>query len=170
MKTILQASDLKKHLQGLKITKKNSTPASLDIEDFYPSVKFSLVEDAVLHFFSKGVSKEEKVKIKHCLDMIKFGMSSTLITFIDKYYEYDGHKEVKDKGLTIGGYESAWLADLVGAYILKKTKHLFNHTRYHGIYRDDGFIVFIGDWTYQDMVIGGTISKNKSAKSQVVTT
>jgi hypothetical protein len=57
--------------------------------------------------------------------MIKFGMSSTLLTFVDKYYEYDGDKDSNEKGLTIGGYESAWLADLVGAYILANTTKWF---------------------------------------------
>jgi hypothetical protein len=36
--------------------------------------------------------------------MVKFGMSSTLLTFIDQYYEYDGDKDPEEKGLTIGGY------------------------------------------------------------------
>jgi hypothetical protein len=44
--------------------------------------------------------------------MIKFGMGNTLLTFVDKYYEYGGDLDVEDRGLTIGGYKSAWLADL----------------------------------------------------------
>jgi hypothetical protein len=32
-----------------------------------------------------------------------FGMGNTLITFEDKYFEYDGDRDVNDKGLTIGG-------------------------------------------------------------------
>ena len=54
-------------------------------------------------------------------------------------------KETKnDKGLAIGGYESAFLADLVASYLLEMTKNHFTNTRYHGIYRDDGMIVFNG--------------------------
>jgi hypothetical protein len=49
--------------------------------------------------------------------MIKFGMGHTLLTFVDKYYEIGGDVDVKDRGLTFGGYESAWLADLCIAYI-----------------------------------------------------
>jgi hypothetical protein len=30
-------------------------------------------------------------------------MDNCLITFGDKYFEYDGDKDVYDKGLTIGG-------------------------------------------------------------------
>ena len=65
-------------------------------------------------------------------------MQSTLLTFVDKYYEYDGDRDPEEKGLTIGGYESAWLADLVGAYILDNTKSHFRETKYYGLYRDDG--------------------------------
>jgi hypothetical protein len=40
-------------------------------------------------------------------------MANVLFQFGDKYFEYAGNKAVLDKGLTIGDYESAWLADLV---------------------------------------------------------
>jgi hypothetical protein len=62
--------------------------------------------------------------------MITFGMGNTLLTFIDKYYEYDGEQEIKDKGLTIGSYESVWLADLVAAFILENSEDLFNDAVY----------------------------------------
>jgi hypothetical protein len=39
-------------------------------------------------------------------------MNTTLIQFCRVYYLYDGDKEVEDKGLTISGCKSAWLADL----------------------------------------------------------
>jgi hypothetical protein len=53
-----------------------------------------------------------------CLKLIQFGIANTLLTFGEKYFEYDGEKDMYDKGLTIGGYESAWLANLVAAYVL----------------------------------------------------
>jgi hypothetical protein len=49
--------------------------------------------------------------------MIKFGMGHTLLTFVDKNYEIGSDVDVKDRGFTFGGYESAWLADLCIAYI-----------------------------------------------------
>ena len=49
--------------------------------------------------------------------MIKFGMSTTFIQFSDQNWLYGGGMTVDEKGLTIGGFESAWLADLVAAYI-----------------------------------------------------
>jgi hypothetical protein len=67
---------------------------------------------------------------------------------------YDGDKEVEDRGLTIGGYESAWLADLAMAFLLTLTliletidQKVLDETKYFGIYCDDGIAVFPGTWT-----------------------
>jgi hypothetical protein len=39
-------------------------------------------------------------------------------------------------------YESAWLADLVAAYILEQVDEKFSDTHFFGMYRDDGLVVF----------------------------
>ena len=49
-----------------------------------------------------------------------------------------------EQGLAIGGYESAFLADLVASYLFEKAKAHFYPTIYHGIYRDDVLVVFKG--------------------------
>ena len=70
-------------------------------------------------------------------------MSSTLICLDGDYYEY--HRgEKAEQGLVIGGYELAFLADLVASYLFEKSKAHFYPTIYHGIYRDDGLVVFKG--------------------------
>ena len=48
-------------------------------------------------------------------------MSSTLISFDGEYYEYYGG-ERQEQGFEIGGYTSAFLADLVASYLLIKPK------------------------------------------------
>ena len=84
--------------------------------------------------------------------MIRFGMSNTLLTFVDKYYKYGGSVDPNKRGLTIGGYEFAWLADLVASFILEKTEDLFEKTTdYVGIYRDDGLIAFKGKWNVREI-------------------
>ena len=50
----------------------------------------------------------------------------------------------KEQGLAIGGYESELLADLVASYLFEKAKAHFHPEIYHGIYRDDGLVVFKG--------------------------
>ena len=44
----------------------------------------------------------------------------------------------------MGGYESAFLANLVASYLFEKAKAHFYPTIYHGIYRDDRLVVFKG--------------------------
>eukprot|EP00957_Ditylum_brightwellii_P094185 7170697-Ditylum_brightwellii.AAC.1 len=59
-------------------------------------------------------------------------MKSTLIRFQDKYYKYKGAAGASaDKegiGLAVGGFESAWLADLVASYLLEMTEDHFTTT------------------------------------------
>ena len=77
------------------------------------------------------------------LDLIHFRISSTLVFFDGKYYEYHGG-EIKEQGLAIGGYESAFLANLVASYIFDKSRAFLNLTTYHVIYSYDGLVVFKG--------------------------
>ena len=139
--TIIHAGQLKSKLEKLNLKQGEVTIASFDAVEMYPSIKYKLVEKAVL-FFAKDLDSISKRKLGVCLDMIRFGMGNTLLTFVDKYYEYGGEVNVEEKGLTIGGYESVWLADLVAAYLLENATDIFDPTMFKGIYRDDGFVVF----------------------------
>jgi hypothetical protein len=123
-KTIIQASDLKEKLEKLHLSTHNCTIISIDADNNYPSVQFKLVRKAV-HYYSQHLDNDVKETIDACSSMICFGMKSTLFTFQDKYYEYDGEEDTDNQGLTIGGYKSAWLADLVGAYILDNTLQIY---------------------------------------------
>jgi hypothetical protein len=118
----------------------------------YPSIKFGLIQKAVEHF--AGTIDDQSIldKINICLDLIKLGMDTTLIQFCGAYYLYDGDCQVEDKGLTIGGYESAWLADLTMAYLLEDMdQEAIRETKYFGIYRDDGLAVFPGILTQPEL-------------------
>ena len=57
-------------------------------------------------------------------------MTNTFIQFKDQYWLYGGNRPVNEKGLTIGGFESAGFADLVAAYILEQTEELFQNFLY----------------------------------------
>ena len=48
------------------------------------------------------------------------------------------------KGLTIGGFESAFLADLVAAFILENSQDLFENSIYSKIYHNNGIKVDLG--------------------------
>ena len=132
------------------------TIVSIDAERMYPTILFKMVEKAIYYFLSKAttkVNKKDKETISKCLEFIEFGMGSTFLTFVDKYYEYDGMVDVRDRGLTIGGYESAWLADLVISYIFENTEDLFTDSVFHGCYRDDELAIFKGIKMKKDMTV-----------------
>ena len=55
------------------------------------------------------------------ISLFYLGMSSTLISFYGEYYEYHG-VEREEQGLSIGGYDSFFLADLVVSYLFEKPR------------------------------------------------
>jgi len=147
-RTITQAASLKEKLEVLDLKRGDCTIASVDAEAMYPSIKFDLIKKAI-EFYARDITDENEIeKINKCLDLIQFGMSTTLIQFCRVYYLYNGNKEVEDKGLTIGGYESAWLADLAMAFLLEMMdQSVLDETKYFGIYQDGGLAVFPGTWS-----------------------
>ena len=70
-------------------------------------------------------------------------MSSTLINFQEKYYEY-GEEDLETKILAIEGYESALLSDLVAFYLFEGTNNQFKEVMCRGIYRGKRLLVFKG--------------------------
>ena len=125
------------------------TIASIDAVAMYPSIKFPLVKKEI-SYFTRSLQKNQQSNVKLCLKLIKFGMSSTVLTFEDKYYEY-GEKSIKTKGLAIGRYESAFLTDLVASYLFEKCNKQFKEVLWKEIYRDDGLLVFKGKKSLSDI-------------------
>ena len=52
------------------------------------------------------------------LEMLKFSTGNALVKFREKYYEYGVDDDPMNISLTIGGYSSAWNADLIASYLL----------------------------------------------------
>lgn len=143
-KNLVQASDLKEKLESIKLDANDTTIVSIDAEMMYPSIKYGLIKKAI-KYYSSELNDHEAELVDTCLDLIRFGMSTTLITFVDKYYMYDGDLDVEERGLTIGGYESAWLADLVMSFLLETIdQSILDELKLFRIYRDDGLGVFKG--------------------------
>ena len=103
-----------------------------------------------MRFLARTLTTATKKIINLCLDLIHFVMSSILIYFDGKYYEYHGG-EKEEQGLVISGYESALLTDLVASYLFEKAKADFHLTIYHGIYRDDSLVVFKGQKSVKEI-------------------
>jgi hypothetical protein len=89
--------------------------------------------EITINYFATDLSMKDKLMIRECLKLIHFGIGNTLITFEEKfeYFEYDGDRDVNNKG-----------------DVLENTAHLLEDaTIYDGIYRDDGLVVFRGNWS-----------------------
>ena len=86
--------------------------AKLDINAMYPSITYELVAEAVRHYV-KGFIEEDKMRVEAGLEMLKFSMSNCLINFGEDSFRYEREKDPLKRVLSIGGFSSAWLADLV---------------------------------------------------------
>ena len=77
---IIQASDLKETLEEMNLHKSGCTLASIDAENYYPSVRFKLIRKAV-NYFAAPLPAAKKRIIQDCLEMIQFGMRHTFLNF-----------------------------------------------------------------------------------------
>eukprot|EP00957_Ditylum_brightwellii_P023057 1739285-Ditylum_brightwellii.AAC.1 len=88
---------------------------SLDINNTYPLIRVCLIQK-VLDCYTWKLPAIARKQIRECMEIVRFGMRSTLIYFQNKYYKYNrvagNTTSDKDIGLAIGGYESAFLANL----------------------------------------------------------
>jgi hypothetical protein len=100
--TLKNLLHLKQKFEELDFIKDIVTIVSLDIKDMYPQCCFKAVKDAVCHYASKLPMLDRK-QISCCLDILKFSMGNTIITFLDKYYKYGIDPDPDCHGLTIGG-------------------------------------------------------------------
>jgi hypothetical protein len=94
--------------------------------------------------------------MQQCLHIVKFGIGNTTVTFCDKYYEYGLDPDPDRQGLMIGGFESAFLADLEATYIFDKLSDLMReHVKFLGTNLDNELIMFRGnrsdDWLHNWM-------------------
>ena len=81
----------------------------------YPSIKLSTIKNSI-RLFARTLTAATKKTVNLCLELIRFGMSSTLISFYGDYYGYHGGKK-EEQGLAIGGYELGFLDELVSSYL-----------------------------------------------------
>jgi hypothetical protein len=110
----------------------------------YPQCKFRAVK-AALRYHALQLDPIQCERTKKCLEILKFSMGNTIVSFPDKYYKYRVDPDPDRRGMTIKGFESAFLADLEASYLFDKLKHIWErHARFLGTYCDDKIIVFNG--------------------------
>ena len=84
--SIVQASYLKERPEEKKLVREEVTIESVDTINMYPYIKLATIKKAV-RFLAITLTKATKKTINLCLELICFGMSSTLICFDVEYYE-----------------------------------------------------------------------------------
>eukprot|EP00957_Ditylum_brightwellii_P182400 13894796-Ditylum_brightwellii.AAC.1 len=75
-----------------------------------------------------------------------------LVSYRNKYFNYKGAAKgddltIEEIVLAIGGYESAFLVDLVASYLFEMTTKKFIEAGYKGIYSDNGLTVLVENGT-----------------------
>ena len=84
---IFRASKMKERLEELGVNRKGITTSSVDAINMYPSINLATIRKAV-RYFARKITKDTKKTINLFLELVHFGMSSTLISFDGEYYEY----------------------------------------------------------------------------------
>ncbi len=136
--------NLKQRIEEEGFKQDEITTVSLDIKDMYPQCQFKVTQRWG-KLYASVLPELKCEQINKCLDILCFSMGNTIVSFQDKYYEY-GVDSVPDRhGLTIGGFELAFLAHLEATYIFDKLNMLLTrHIRFIGTYRDGEIIIFRG--------------------------
>eukprot|EP00957_Ditylum_brightwellii_P057457 4356342-Ditylum_brightwellii.AAC.1 len=124
--TIVQSSDLKEKLEKCGLKRNEVTLMLLDIVNMYPLVRVKLICKALNHY-AKNLPATTRETIDLCMDIVQFGMKSTLIQFRGQYFVYQGAakgKELSDEDvvLAIGAYELAFLAYIMAFYMFEETE------------------------------------------------
>ena len=129
-------------MEGIRIKIYEVKIQSIGSINMYPSIKLDAINKSV-NLFSKRLTSSSKKTIHIFLELIHFGMSSTLIYFDGEYLEYHGGNN-KEIWIAIKGYELYLLYYLAPYYLFLKSQNLFRPKIYHRIYRDDSLVVFKG--------------------------
>ena len=78
---------MKERLEELGVNREVITISSVDAINMYPSINLATIRKAV-RYFARNITKDTKKTINLCLELVHFGMRSTLISFGGGYYEY----------------------------------------------------------------------------------
>lgn len=144
-RTIKNSDEMINKLRNLGINQNEHSIISWDIKSMYPNILIEYCEQALEFFMQSWELEVDKEEVRRGFKICKYGMEHILLRYGNDYYEYRGEND--KKSLCIGGYESAWFADLVVAWLFTKIEeNLERDTVLAVIYRDDGCICFNGRW------------------------
>ena len=83
--SIVQSPEPKERLEELEVNRDGVKISSVDAINMYSSIKLATIIKALI-FFTRKVTAATKKTIELCLDLIRFGICTTLISFNRYYY------------------------------------------------------------------------------------
>ena len=101
-----------------------------DIKDFYPSIKASLLLDAI------NFARKHTRILKKDFDLIQHARRSLLFDNEEPWVR----KQEENIDVTMGAYDGAEVCEIVGIYLLSLLGEKYNNKEI-GLYRDDGLSV-----------------------------
>ena len=117
---------------GLK-NKRRLCFVQCDIESFYPSINKDLLMRAINHAKIVTMVKEDEIEI------ILHSRRSLLASEDGVWMKKEGHQF----DVTMGAYDGAEVAELVGLYLLHRMEEI-QPKEFNGLYRDDNLLVVEG--------------------------
>ena len=87
----------KRILDELEVNRDKVMIDSVDTINVFSSIKLSTIKKSV-RYFSRKFTAATKKNTNLCLELIRFGMRSTIISFDGESYEYHGGKK-EEQGL-----------------------------------------------------------------------
>ena len=148
--TMAQACKSKNALEKHNTRRDGSTIITIDVKNMHPSCRMSLSKKVVFHCI-KDAPEEGKETARFCPELLLFGMRNTLMMFRDKCHTCKGNSVGDNAGLTIGGCESAFLADLAASCMFEQTTNHFENTKRRGTCGDGGLCIFNGNCTIEEI-------------------
>jgi hypothetical protein len=85
--TLKNLLGLKKQFEKDDFQQDDCTIVGLDIKDMYPQCWFKAVK-AMVRYNASQLDPLQQEKIWQCLNILNFSMGNTIVSFLDKYYEY----------------------------------------------------------------------------------
>ena len=130
-------------MKELKLKRSSNRIILLDISDMYASFGIPLIRKAINFYIDTyRFDSASQNTCEFILKSFELIMNMNYSCFGTDFYRYTG-KGKEGTGLTMGGYESCFLSDLVVNYIYQEFENegLFEDFIYNRTYRDDGALV-----------------------------
>jgi len=83
------------------------------------------------------VEEHKRASISKCPDILGFNMGNKFVPFQYKFDEYGEYTIPDNRNVTIAGFKSTILSNLLASFLLDKQSCFFTSTLFHGLFHDN---------------------------------